>query len=281
MTSTDVSVVIPTCDRPGSLNEAIESVRRQTERPLETIVVDNGRQPCLDQIEHPDDIRYVRIVARAGVSQARNSGVAHATGRWIAFLDDDDLWPPDYLSTVVAAMQGDSHVDCWITRKDQVRDGQAVPYKEPTDARLNAATLLRVHSHAGGSNIVARKIAIESVGGFDVRLPSGEDHFLIVDLLLNDYVVKGCGKVAALTRPPAEDDDRLNTSPTANAVKRLVRLVKYRRHLTDDVHNAWFSSALRELLPYAPGATERGLMRLAAVVAKRRNAGRREEVDAF
>jgi hypothetical protein len=51
--------------------------------------------------------------------------------------------------------------------------------------------------------------------------------------------------------------------------------------LTDPVRNAWFSSAVRELMPYAPGAAERALLHAAAFMAKRRNLGHDEEIDTF
>ncbi len=88
-----VSVVIPAHDRPHFLRAALESVKNQTVAPCEIIVVDDGSDPPVSGLPG------VRIIAQvnAGLPSARNTGIAAASGEWIALLDDDDLWEPDKL----------------------------------------------------------------------------------------------------------------------------------------------------------------------------------------
>jgi glycosyltransferase involved in cell wall biosynthesis len=91
-----VSVIIPTYGRHEFLVEAAESVAAQTHSTIELIVVDD----CSDEAVPPPsadriDVRIVRHVRNLGPGAARNTGIAHARGEFVLFLDDDDLLAPD------------------------------------------------------------------------------------------------------------------------------------------------------------------------------------------
>ena len=101
MSSThQVSVVIPTFNRCYALQKAIDSVLAQSIVPMEIIVVDDGSTDDTPSsiASYGNRIRYLRQ-ENAGVSAARNRGVANATSQWIAFLDDDDEYVPEKLET--------------------------------------------------------------------------------------------------------------------------------------------------------------------------------------
>jgi glycosyltransferase involved in cell wall biosynthesis len=93
----DVSVVIPTRERPHLVTRAVRSALAQTMASIEVIVVvdgpDDATHAALDTIEDPR-VRVVRI----GAPNARNVGVREAAAPWTALLDDDDEWRPDKLS---------------------------------------------------------------------------------------------------------------------------------------------------------------------------------------
>lgn len=99
--SPDVSVVIPTRDRPALVLRAVRSALAQTHRDLEIIVVIDGSDPrtvaCLAQVGD-DRLRVVELSSPRGAPAARNTGVAQARGSWIALLDDDDEWLPTKLA---------------------------------------------------------------------------------------------------------------------------------------------------------------------------------------
>ncbi|MBD3243330.1 MAG: glycosyltransferase [Chitinivibrionales bacterium] len=101
-----ISVVIPTYNRRSYITEAIDSVLAQTYDDYEVVVVDDGStdgtREALEQYAHA--IRYV-YQENAGCAAARNTGLEHARGRWIAFLDSDDVWLPDKLATQAADLQ--------------------------------------------------------------------------------------------------------------------------------------------------------------------------------
>lgn len=100
-----VSVVIPTYNDGAFLREAVESAIRQTVPPSEIIVVDDGSTDRTADTcsEFPSLVRYVRQ-SNAGVTVARNRGVREASGRWIAFLDGDDVWESNKLEVQLATL---------------------------------------------------------------------------------------------------------------------------------------------------------------------------------
>jgi len=104
-----VSVVIPTLDRPKLLLRAIESVLRQTHREIEVIVVVDRPDPnTISVVRSVSDPRLRLVInpQRSTAAGARNAGADHATGEWIAFLDDDDEWLPNKLERQLAFAAG-------------------------------------------------------------------------------------------------------------------------------------------------------------------------------
>ena len=104
-----VSVVIPTLNRPKLLLRAIDSVLSQTHQQTEVIVVvDRPDEGTVSAVQSVDDPRLKLIVNPYSLTAAgaRNAGADHATGEWIAFLDDDDEWLPNKLERQIAFASG-------------------------------------------------------------------------------------------------------------------------------------------------------------------------------
>ena len=104
----DVSVVIPTHNRSELLSLTLRSALRQRGVDLEIIVVDDGSvddTPRLVGALGDPRIRMLRHDVAQGVSAARNHGIVESQGRWIAFLDDDDLWSPEKLALQLHALR--------------------------------------------------------------------------------------------------------------------------------------------------------------------------------
>lgn len=90
-----VSVVVPTADRPGPLREALASIRA-LEGPdikFEILVGDNGKDPATKTVCDAFGAIYTKV-ERRGCAAARNGGMRKATGAFVAFIDDDDVWLP-------------------------------------------------------------------------------------------------------------------------------------------------------------------------------------------
>ncbi len=95
-----VTVVIPTYNRASYVCEAIDSVLNQTYADYEIIVVDDGSTDNTREAlkQYRDKIKYI-YQENSGVSAARNTGIKNSIGSWLAFLDSDDVWMAEYLST--------------------------------------------------------------------------------------------------------------------------------------------------------------------------------------
>lgn len=102
---TRISAVIPTYNRAPLVARAIESALAQTVQPSEILVVDDGSVDDTRRVveRFGPRVRYI-YQENAGVSVARNTGVAGAAHEWVAFLDSDDVWLPDYLERVSEAI---------------------------------------------------------------------------------------------------------------------------------------------------------------------------------
>ena len=104
-----VSAVIPTRGRPELLLRAVRSVLAQSLREIEAVVVIDGQdlatEHALESMAREDGrLRVIAVPVSIGGSDARNRGVAEASGKWIAFLDDDDEWLPGKLEAQIEAV---------------------------------------------------------------------------------------------------------------------------------------------------------------------------------
>ena len=101
-------MLLRTKDRPGFLAEALDSLRAQTFSDFETVLVNDGG-PIPPALLEPPPGRGLRVVAPprpAGRTRALNAGLAAARGTYVAYLDDDDLYLPAHLETLVRFLEG-------------------------------------------------------------------------------------------------------------------------------------------------------------------------------
>jgi glycosyltransferase involved in cell wall biosynthesis len=108
-----VSIVIPTFNRRIQVLQALESIANQSYPHLEAIVVDDAStDDTIEAIEagrFPMPVQIVRLDKNSGPSEARNRGIAEATGDYIAFLDSDDRWLPEKIALQVAVAERSSN----------------------------------------------------------------------------------------------------------------------------------------------------------------------------
>ena len=164
----EVSIVIPTRDRPDVVQRAIASALSQEGVSVEVIVVDDGSRHRLPE-PRPEQVRVLRHEKSRGVAAARNTGVAEARGEWVAFLDDDDLWAPAKLRRQLAAARSGGADFAYsagmaIDESGRPLRAHAAPAADGTlHRRLLAANVIPYPS----SNVVARTGFIRELGGFD------------------------------------------------------------------------------------------------------------------
>lgn len=181
-----VSVVIPLYNKSSTIARTLATVAAQTYSDYEVVVVDDGSTDgSADIVRRINDPR-LRIICQpnGGVSAARNRGIDEARGEFIAFLDADDEWKPDYLETQVALTEKYPGCDVFCTDYE-FRDSQGkvtptiirrLPFTTD-DGILSNYFEVASHSHPPvcSISIMVRKSAIQSVGCFPVGIKSGED----------------------------------------------------------------------------------------------------------
>lgn len=108
-----VSIITPTYNCGKYIKETIESVLNQTYPDWEMLIVDDCSNDDTEQIVRSylddDRIRYIRLENNSGAAIARNRAIKEARGRWIAFLDSDDLWMPEKLELQLDFMQSNGY----------------------------------------------------------------------------------------------------------------------------------------------------------------------------
>ncbi|TLM66161.1 MAG: glycosyltransferase family 2 protein [Deltaproteobacteria bacterium] len=179
-----VSVVIPTADRREILLETLACVLRQTVVPAEVLIIDNGREATL-LADLPAHVSVVRTAPRIGPSAARNAGARAARSEIVAFLDDDDLWLPDYLERILERFD-ETGADAVVGQLMRKRQGaEPTAYKLfPEEPEQQRRVFLR-NPGFGGQNLAIRRAVFLELGGFDERLPASEDRDLAARLLLS------------------------------------------------------------------------------------------------
>jgi glycosyltransferase involved in cell wall biosynthesis/radical SAM superfamily enzyme YgiQ (UPF0313 family)/ADP-heptose:LPS heptosyltransferase/tetratricopeptide (TPR) repeat protein len=104
-----VSVIVPTHNRPEMLVETIRSILNQSYRNFEIIVVNDAGADVEGVVHHLNrdgNITYVRHSRNRGLAAARNTGIRVSRGKYLAYLDDDDIFYPDHLETLVNFLEG-------------------------------------------------------------------------------------------------------------------------------------------------------------------------------
>jgi glycosyltransferase involved in cell wall biosynthesis len=175
-----VSVVIPLYNQGCYVLSTIESVRASTYHAVEIVVVDDGStdQATIDVFDALQGVTKVRQT-NAGLSAARNAGIAAAAGRYIVPLDSDDLLPAGFIATAVSALQRNADLAyvAGYLRYFGLLDYTHVP------AGYVPHISLVVNTHARATALFRRE-ALTGIGGYDVGLPAFEDWDLHVRMAL-------------------------------------------------------------------------------------------------
>lgn len=108
-----ISVIVPTSDRPELLEETLDSLRRQTYKKIEIIVVDDCSQDWgrNEEICRALDVTFIKLDSKSYKGRACNIAAGHAKGTLICFFDDDDLAEPSMLATYARALSKDCDID--------------------------------------------------------------------------------------------------------------------------------------------------------------------------
>jgi glycosyltransferase involved in cell wall biosynthesis len=181
-----VSVIIPTYNCVAFLPATLRSVLAQTYTDYEVVVVDDGstdETPRVLELFRASQAR-IRYLSQAngGAAAARNFGLAHARGEFVAYLDADDLWYPAKLERQVAYLDAHPGVDVLHTEFTTIDDRGSILHAgfnretgRPVPRGRCATDLLR-RCHVQLSTVMERRDWVRRLGGFDPSLVCAEDY---------------------------------------------------------------------------------------------------------
>ncbi len=175
-----ISIIIPAYNSATTLPRCLDSVLAQTWRDLEILVVDDGSTDSTRQIlsQYGPPVRYL-YQENQERSAARNAGMRHATGDFIAFLDADDTWLPHKLARQMQAFQDDPQLDlvyaqAYLMDENGTRLGITGSYPPLEDHETFYCRLLLGNLIPSPTPVV-RRSRCNAVEGFDPALRQGED----------------------------------------------------------------------------------------------------------
>jgi glycosyltransferase involved in cell wall biosynthesis len=227
-----VSVVIPAYDVATFIGETLDAVFAQTFTDFEVIVINDGSHDT-DELEralapYMDRICYVRQ-ENLGAAAARNRGVRHANGEYVAFLDGDDVWKPNYLEAQLKFIRGGDYdlvyADALLFGNSQIA-GKTYMETTPSVGPVTFLSLVRNESHVITSGVVARRVALIEAGLFDESLRNAQDFELWARLARRGARLAYQRKV--LLRYRCRED-----SLSGNIMNRLAREIRVYRYIAD------------------------------------------------
>jgi glycosyltransferase involved in cell wall biosynthesis len=190
----DISVVIPYYNRDEFIDDAVKSVQAQTLQPLEIIIVnDCSRESSRRYLDRYADVcRILDLQKNVGLAGSRNAGIGVARGRFIALLDDDDIWLPEKLEVQRAYMEvhpACPAVTCWVTAFFADKPDDLWVQFDSNPIRLSQA--LNEWYWAVPSTLMIRTDALRAVGGFDRNFRECEDREFMIRFCAAGYSIEG------------------------------------------------------------------------------------------
>lgn len=177
-----ISVLIPTFNHCNYITATLNSVFAQTFTDYEIIVVNDGSPDDTAQLLKPlsesGKIRYIEQ-ENQGQSAARNRGLAEAQGQYIAFLDDDDLWPADKLQWQVEFLGNNpDHAAVGGSATMIDNDGNAFSHQTYPSHSIASSLLFRGNPFMSPGQVLIRADTLREIGGLDTHLQGTDDYNL-------------------------------------------------------------------------------------------------------
>ena len=208
-----LSIIIPTCDRPLLLKRAVTSALTNGGNECEVIVVDDGLEKSASSLSFGVEIKVITTSGRTGASAARNLGAKHATGAYLLFLDDDDVFQNDYVTDVLKLISSADHKvgACNTSTKTFVT----------SDAIITKSNKLKHALFGAGMGFWIERELFLNLGGFDEALTIDEDTDFCVRIRANAtpiFVSAGVGVSISPDEKSDEKSDRLTRSTEATKI---------------------------------------------------------------
>lgn len=174
-----VSVIIPTYKRTEYLRLTLESILNQTYSNFEIIVIDDGTPNDDNELlcKNFEKVKYIKISNSGGPAKPRNIGIKEARGKYLAFVDDDDIWLPTKLQKQIEVLEqnpnfGVAHGCCEIIDKDGNLMGKIIGRPGSLDVKHGDVSLKMVGNWTlMMPTTFARREVVERVGFFNEKIP--------------------------------------------------------------------------------------------------------------
>jgi teichuronic acid biosynthesis glycosyltransferase TuaG len=206
--TSDISVVIPYHNRERYIDAAVQSVLRQTLKPLEIILVNDCSQESsrryLDR--YSEVCRIIDLPLNVGSAGSRNAGARLARGRFVAFLDDDDLWLPHKLEVQRAYM--DQQPECAIVHSAAwffYKDAPDEYYKRFDPGPMTLAQAITNDYWAMIPTVLIRTEVMRALEGLDVHFRIAEDRDFIIRCCAAGYQVEGISEPLVRVRREGQE----------------------------------------------------------------------------
>jgi len=242
MRSALVSVVLPTYNRAWCIERAVESVLSQSYEHLELIVVDNDSvDDTIERVQRFGDprIRIIQLSNSGIIAKSRNAGIRCSHGKYIAFLDSDDIWEPQKLHSCVPHL--DAGADLCFHWMSEIGSNKPIALTRALTKPVMRDLIVNGNAIATSSVVVSRKSIIE-IGMFseDQKLIAIEDYDAWVRL---SRVTEGFVCVECVLGQYTLGVDGLLGGPKTNERRRMaLEAIRERHH---ELHQA--------VLGYTPG----------------------------
>ena len=177
------SVIIPCYKTNKLLYKSLSSVFKQKTKPYEIIIIFSNKisKDQRNFLKKKNKNLKMFFSKNGNASQNRNFGALKAKGNYLAFLDDDDLWSKDYLSSIKKKIR-ESKSKLVLTWLKKIKNNKVSKFKEISQ-KVKSKDLLTFNPGVIGSNIVIEKKIFKNIGGFDKKLTSSEDKDFLIRFL--------------------------------------------------------------------------------------------------
>jgi glycosyltransferase involved in cell wall biosynthesis len=248
-----VSVIIPTYKRPDCLRRSIDSVIDQTYNNLEIIVVNDDPSINLEEYLKYKKIIYINNDINLGSAGSRNKGIKVSSGKYVAFLDDDDIWLPtkieeqvNIMETLTAEWVG-VYTWCFYSKEKEYNSNKRLRVrKSPYEGNFSYEILSGANNLyiGAGSGLLVRSYSLKKIGGFDESFKRHTDYDLVIRLLQ-------LGKIKLIKFPLWINFGGLNFSSVDEVedakLKLMIKFENYIKRLSQIKQNTIYAHQFLEL----------------------------------
>jgi glycosyltransferase involved in cell wall biosynthesis len=191
----EISIVLPVYNRLRYLPDAVASIFSQSFEDWELLIADDGSdeptQAYLQEMARHPNVQVIRIAHTGIPGVVRNAALAVAQGRYVTFLDSDDVWTPDKLQRQWTALEAQADCDwsysTFLLVDEALRNGDG--RVGPSQGGWILEPLVAMEALIATSTVMIRRTALQLVGAFDPQLRSCEDYDLWLRLAAHSAVV--------------------------------------------------------------------------------------------